>query len=136
MLANTMREPARLRVGLDSGCISNSPLSDTRAEPIAEPHERIVSDYEGLVQSLIKPPLASKFWIPADPVYSATPEDPIVAVMGHMVDHSFSHVPILEDGRVAGVFCEWTPLETARDTGELLIDARAPFIEPRPLACA
>ena len=53
--------------------------------------------------------------------------DKIVAVMGHMVDHSFSHVPILEDGRVAGVFCEWTPLEIARDTGELLIDASAPL---------
>ena len=109
-----LRSFARLR-----NAIVHNP--DCRAEPIAEPHVRIVDAYEQLVEELIRPVPAHDHWVPADQIYAGDDTFSVFEVMNQMVTRRYSHLPILRDGVVVGVFSEWTPMDMAQEAQELVI---------------
>jgi len=113
--AQTLKGYANLR-----NAIVHNP--DSRAQPIAEPHERIVHEYESIVENILRPPKCDQKWIPKDDIFSAKSSDNVVSVMKKMFTSRFSNVPIVKENVVVGVFNEWTPLEIASDTGELMLD--------------
>lgn len=120
--AQTLKSHAQLR----NAIIHNS---DSRAQPIAEPHDHIVREYESLVERILRPPKADEHWIPKSDIFTAVSSDNVVAAMKEMFTKRYSHVPILEEGVVVGVFSEWTPLEIVNDKGELLVDDSQVFSE-------
>lgn len=78
------------------------------ASPIAEPHPDIVKKYEKIVRLLVHQPKALSMAIPAHKIYTATLDTPVQEVMGIMLSRSYTHVPIIQDGKVVGVFSENT----------------------------
>jgi predicted transcriptional regulator len=77
---------------------------------IAEPHPEIVARYEHLVQSVLKPISAQTIAVPRSKIYSATLDDCVLSVIREMHAKVFTHVPILENKRLFGVFTENTVL--------------------------
>jgi CBS domain-containing protein len=77
-------------------------------EPIAEPHEDVVRRYEQLVSQVLQPVLAKECAVPAERIFTATWSDSVVGVVAEMNRCVYTHVPILEEGRVIGVFSENT----------------------------
>ena len=64
-------------------------------------------------------PRAIDLCVRAESVFTACMEDPIRPAMREMADKGYTHVPILEDGRVVGAFSENTLL-TYMNSGELV----------------
>ena len=95
---------------------------DSRVQPIAEPHDEVVAKYEALVERMMRPPKAREHWVSRKDITVATASDRLIPIMIEMSERSFSHVPLIRDDVVAGVLSEWTPLEIAKDTKELLIE--------------
>jgi CBS domain-containing protein len=79
-------------------------------EAIAEPHEEIVVRYERLVQSVLRPVKAQAIAVPKSKIYTATLDDSTVSVIREMYAQVYTHVPILENRRLVGVFSENTVL--------------------------
>jgi len=88
---------------------------------VAVPCEAAVQWYESLVDRLRRPPTVEDAWVPARDVFSASHDDLAVEVMAVMAKKGYSQVPVLESGRVAGVFSESTPVAAVAADGELLI---------------
>lgn len=79
------------------------------ANPIAEPHDYIVRKYNDLLQKITKPPKAlNTVAIRADKIYSTTLNNSALEVMKTMNKNVFTYVPVLEDGKIIGVFSENT----------------------------
>jgi hypothetical protein len=79
-------------------------------EAIAEPHAEIVVQYERLVQSLLKPIRAHAIAVPKSKIYTATLDEYALLVIREMHSKVYTHVPILENRRLVGVFSENTLL--------------------------
>jgi CBS domain-containing protein len=107
---------ARLR-----NAIVHSPLaSDSKA--IAEPHPDVVQKYERLVSSLLEPPLASTVAVPLEKIFSAEWSDQVLRVVEMMQEKVYTHVPILENGIVVGVFSESTFLSVLAGRRQIAMD--------------
>lgn len=79
------------------------------ADPIAEPHENIVKLYEDIKNQLTCPPSAlSTVAVLRRNIYATSMESRVIDVMNIMVKKSFSHVPVLHDDRIVGIFSEST----------------------------
>jgi CBS domain-containing protein len=78
------------------------------ADPIAEPHERIVEEYETILKLLLHPPEALKVAVNIDEIFTTDWEQCVVDVVATMNANVYTHVPILRDGAVVGVFSENT----------------------------
>ena len=77
------------------------------ADPIAEPHDNIIARYEEIVSRITCPPSAlSTVAIPRRKVFTTTMDSKVINVMRVMVNSLYTHVPIVDDGRVIGVFSE------------------------------
>lgn len=77
-------------------------------EPIAEPHEDIVSEYENLVDHVLRPALVIDRCVPADRIFSIGQRDRVVEVIRTMAEEVYTHAPLLTCGKVTGVFSENT----------------------------
>ena len=97
-----LEELAHLR-----NAIVHSP-SEPDGSPIAEPHEDVVQRYVQLVSQVLHPALAKEFAIPAQRIFTANWDDRVLGVVAEMNRCVYTHVPILEEGRVMGVFSENT----------------------------
>jgi CBS domain-containing protein len=75
---------------------------------IAEPSEAAVTEYRALVHELLNPPKLMDIAIKFSQVYSTTLQARAIDVMREMNQHAYTHVPVLTDGRVVGVFSENT----------------------------
>jgi predicted transcriptional regulator len=78
------------------------------ADPIAEPHENIVELYRNIRNKIINPSVALDISVKIKNIYCASPEDNAMQVMKIMSEQTFSHVPILINNRVIGVFSQYT----------------------------
>jgi len=78
-------------------------------QPIAEPHDKIVEKYDKILNTVMNPPVAlNTIAIRAQKVYSTTLEANALEVMKEMNKHTYTHVPVLKDGKLVGVFSENT----------------------------
>jgi len=78
------------------------------AHPIAEPHDTILRLYEDIKNQVLNPPVALEAAVPAKSIFTAAPNDRALAVMRKMRERSFSHVPVVQDQKLIGVFSENT----------------------------
>ena len=82
----------------------HNPFMD-EADPIAEPHDFIVNKYKKIVDSVMNPPRALEtIAVPESKIYKIYPKDSVMDIMRVMSRSGYSHVPIMRDGRVLGVF--------------------------------
>jgi|SRR5579863_1639385 len=107
---------ARLR-----NAIVHNPLGSD-SKPIAEPHPDVVQKYEHLVSSLLDPPLASTVAIPLEEIFSAKWSDQVLRIVEMMQENIYTHVPILENGIIVGVFSESTFLSVLAGRRRISID--------------
>jgi len=112
-----LRAIARMRNSL-----VHNPFS-ALAEPLAEPNILIVNRYKEIRDALLNPHTALSIAIPAQKIYSVEPDARLDDVLKKMNDNIYTHVPIIENGQMVGVFSENTLLSYLADAGEAIITA-------------
>lgn len=70
---------------------------------IAEPSEEIIRRLDEIIEFVRKPRLAVDFGTPAKRVLCAHKNDKLSHVMSNMRKNGYSHVPVMEKGRICGV---------------------------------
>lgn len=79
------------------------------ADPIAEPHDAIVQQYQELLDKVVRPELAlDKLAIPIDKLYTITPNTNILKAMKIMNENLYTHLPVMEKRKFIGVFSDST----------------------------
>ncbi|EKD85810.1 MAG: CBS protein [uncultured bacterium] len=76
------------------------------ADPLFYPHAYVTQKYEEIINLILHPPKALSIAIPGSKIYTATPETLIQKIMRTMVEKNYTHVPIIEDGKMTGIFSE------------------------------
>lgn len=78
-------------------------------EPIAEPHQKIVQMYEEIKSSAIHPPIALEtIAIMRQDIFTVSLQDNALSVMQTMNDKIYTHVPVLVNEIIYGIFSENT----------------------------
>jgi CBS domain-containing protein len=77
------------------------------ADPIAEPHDKIVELYRNIKIKIINPPKALDVAVLLKNIFCAQPTDNVMQVMQVMSENTFSHVPVVRNGRVLGIFSQY-----------------------------
>ncbi len=124
-VARTNRIIARYESELRSvGQLRNSlvhnPVSEA-ASPMAYPHPALVAWYKTVRDMLTKPTSALSIAVPGNKIYTASPTTNLHEVLQKMSDHTFTHVPIIKDDKMVGIFSENTLLTYLADNGEAII---------------
>lgn len=78
--------------------------SELDGEPLIEPSESIIRFLDEVTNYLQKPPLALSYATQFCDILKAGPKNKVVTVMRKMQKLGFSHVPVLKDGTLIGVF--------------------------------
>ncbi len=92
-------------------------------DPIAEPHNVIVSKYEKLKNQILHPPLAlDRLAIKEKDIYKVSLEDNALSVMEEMNSRYFTHVPVIENNKLIGIFSENTIFSYIINNKNVLID--------------
>lgn len=83
---------------------------------IAEPHLRQVELFERILREVMDPPRALEtIAVKFKDLYTASPEAPVLEVMKTMTREGFSYVPVMEEGRMLGVFSDDSVFQYVRD---------------------
>ncbi len=102
------------------------------ADPLIFPHAYIVKRYEEIINLVLHPPKALSVAIPRTIIFTATLESLIQELMNTMAEKNYTHIPIIKDDRMIGIFSENTLLSylVTNQEGIILKDATvADFIE-------
>ncbi|HVV66751.1 MAG TPA: CBS domain-containing protein [Candidatus Saccharimonadales bacterium] len=91
------------------------------AQPIVEPHLGLVKAYRNIHNALMKPLTALSIAVPAGQLYTTTPDANLAEVMKVMNDNIFTHVPVIENDKMVGVFSENAILSYLAENGESII---------------
>lgn len=110
-----MRAIAQLRNNL-----VHNPFSSV-AEPIAYPHPEVVKRYKDIRDALLNPHSAISIAIPVHKIYTARLDSKLFKVLKDMDENIYTHVPIIENDKMVGVFSENTLLSFLAETGEAVI---------------
>ena len=78
--------------------------------PPIEPSDGLMRTLEEIVSYFQKPPLVLDRATAVDRLLVATPRDRVVWLMQRMARNGYSHVPVMENDRLTGVFSASTPL--------------------------
>lgn len=118
-IAKTNRTVARFQSELRAiaklrNNIVHNPLMDIAA-PIAYPHPLLVERYRHIRDALLDPPRALSIAVPGHKIYTATLTTPLSEVLQKMNDNIFTHVPIMEDSQMMGIFSENTLISYLAD---------------------
>lgn len=70
---------------------------------IAEPSEEMICRLDEIIEFVRKPRLALDYGTPASDILCAHANDRLLDVMRNMHKNGYSHVPIVENGRICGV---------------------------------
>ncbi len=93
------------------------------AEPIAEPHDYIVRRYEDIRNKIKNPPIAlEKIAIKAEYIFTTSMESIALDVMKEMNKNTYTHVPVIGNGKVIGVFSENTVFSYMVKKEDVLIE--------------
>ncbi len=79
-----------------------------QADPIAEPHEYVVNRYEKIIDQVFNPPKALSIAVRRKEIYTTTLEANAIRVMRTMNQNRYTHVPVLNNEKMIGVFSENT----------------------------
>lgn len=83
--------------------------SDKRkADPIAEPHDYIVKKYEEIKNCILNPASALDTIAITNNIYTIKMDEMVIEVMRKMNKNTYTHVPVVENGKLVGVFSENT----------------------------
>ncbi len=78
------------------------------ADPLFHLHGYLLKRYGQIVDLVLNPPKALSVSIPAGAIYTATLESPIQKLMKVMIEKNFTHIPIVKNDAMIGVFSENT----------------------------
>ncbi len=91
------------------------------AQPFASPHPLIVERYGQIRDALLHPANALSVAIPAAKIYTAKLSSNLVEIITTMDKNTYTHVPIIENDKMVGVFSENTLLSYLAEHGEAVI---------------
>lgn len=92
------------------------------AHPIAEPHDYIVMKYGKIRDNVLRPTRALDIAVRSKNIYTASFDDKALDVMAAMKEYGYSHIPVVEDGRLLGIFSENTIFSYIVNTGNLSLE--------------
>jgi predicted transcriptional regulator len=92
-----------------------------------EPSLKMVELLTRLIEKLKNPLKSGEIAIPMQDVYWKKMDDLVLPTMHDMKKNTYTHVPILEDGRVIGVFSDNTLFAYILEDGIIGIDATTKF---------
>ena len=93
------------------------------------PSQEMLELLESLVERLNKVPYCKDFAIRTSNVYSCSIDDLVLPAMSIMKEKNYTHVPILNDGVVAGIFSENTLFAYLLDNEIINVDNETRFSE-------
>lgn len=95
------------------------------ADPLLYPHSYITKKYAEIIDLILHPPKALSVAIPASKIFTATLDTSIQELMNTMVQKNYTHVPIMRNDMMIGIFSENTLLSyfVANQEGIILKDA-------------
>lgn len=100
------------------------------AEPIAEPHSFIVKEFEQIKNEVINPPIALyTIAIRSESIYTTTVDAVALDVMKEMSKKTYTHVPVIEDRRLIGVFSENSIFSYMVENQDVLVERDAKIRE-------
>lgn len=94
-----------------------------------EPSDEMVKLLEQTVERVKNPKKAKHIWVPRERVFCRRMEDLVRPAMMEMNARVFTHIPIVKDGVVAGVFSENTLLSCLLDDGIVSVDGNTRFAD-------
>lgn len=96
---------------------------DHESYSIAEPHDSIVQEYENIYNQIKNPPLAIEHLaIPSGKIYTTSLDSNVLEVIDKMKKNHYTHVPILENDILVGVFSENTIFSYVAENHMILVE--------------
>lgn len=78
--------------------------ADDEGAPLVEPSEAVLESLYAILAHVTRPERAMDLGTPQDQILWAHPGDRVIEIMHRMADRGYSHVPVVEKGRMVGVF--------------------------------
>lgn len=127
---SNLHDFANLKRGLDvcrrtRGLLSHN--SKINNNYVVVPSKELVEILDEAISRVTNPLLISSVMIPAQKVCSAGRSDFVRPVLKKMAENIYTHIPILDDGRVVGVFSENTLLSLIAKEEVIGIDGTMTF---------
>lgn len=91
------------------------------AQPIIQPDAQLVKTYSDIRTALLNPMKAMSIAIPSQQLFTSTLDAPLSKVIRAMDKNIFTHVPIIENDKMVGIFSENTLLSYFADAGETIV---------------
>ena len=92
-----------------------------------EPSDEMIALLDQTIERINNPQKAKHIWVPKEKVSCRTMEDYVRSAMVEMNEHVYTHIPIMRDGIVVGVFSENTLLSYLIDDEIVSIDDDVKF---------
>lgn len=90
-------------------------------DPVTVPNEGLVNIYGSIRDKLLRPAKAISIAIPGPSIATAKLTDNSIEIIKMMANDTFTHIPIVKDDKMIGVFSENTILSYMADRGEFII---------------
>ena len=94
-----------------------------------EVSEEMVNLLKATMQKIVNPDRADTVMIHSNQVLTKTLSDSVLQTMQEMNEHSYTHIPIVEDGKVIGVFSENTVFSYVVDEEIIEINDKTKFTD-------
>jgi len=91
------------------------------AKPLLYPHEYIVKKYEEILALILFPQKALSVAVPSPKIYKTTLSANAQELMEVMVKNNFTHIPVIENDSLVGIFSENTLLSYVVSNKECII---------------
>jgi len=99
--------------------------SDIGGEAIVEPSAAVVKALEEIVDTVKNPPTALKIATPASKLLTADRNTRLAALIEKMDKRGFSHIPVMEENKVVGVFSISTVFSYIKEYREAAVKSYA-----------
>ncbi len=110
-----LRAMAQLR-----NSIVHNPFSSI-AQPIASPHLAIIKRYKAIKDTMLNPHTALSIAVPAHKIYTARLDSNLNEILKEMNKNIYTHVPIIKENKMVGIFSENSLLSYLAESGEAII---------------
>lgn len=78
--------------------------ADENGEPVVDPSESMIATLKTVIEHVQRPRMAIDFGTPREKILFAHPNERVLEVMHRMQKQGYSHVPVMDGKRFAGVF--------------------------------